>query len=139
VLTLVMEHAYLAGIIDGEGTISLDKNYGSSDPSVFFEPNVSVSSTTRELVDTIKAAYGGAISTKKVYQAHHLQSYVWKTSYHRCRTVLDLCLPYLLVPSKIARAKMIVQEYPLLVKRNGKYSSDETQALREFRERFYTL
>lgn len=134
-----MKDAYLAGLIDGEGTIRLDKNYTSSNPDLFGIPVLTISSTTVEIMEWLKTTYGGCVSSKKSYQSHHLASYVWKVEYRRCIEILSTILPLLLVPEKIHRAKLLVREYPNLTKRNGKYSEQDLLDLRDFKSRFYLV
>ena len=69
---------YLAGLIDGEGTITLSKKHKNDK---FRTPVISCSSTTYELVEYLKQNYGGFISKHKVYQNHHRQAWSWQTSH----------------------------------------------------------
>lgn len=132
-----MNSAYLAGLIDGEGTIGLEKNYKSSDPEVFFRPYLTVPSTTLEIVEWLRDQYSGCVVRKKTYRDHHLPSFVWKVDFGNCRTALTDARPFLLVPTKVHRANMIVDRYPLVVRRNGQYNDEQQDALRQFREEFY--
>lgn len=125
---------YLAGLIDGEGTISLSKRHSKER---FKAPAISMSSTTYELVQYLKDNYGGHISKHKVYQEHHKQSWVWATYY---TNAVDLCnkLSNLLrEPSKKYRANFISQYYPLVTKRNGKYTDKEIETKLFFEDCFF--
>lgn len=125
---------YLAGLIDGEGTITLSKNNKND---IFRTPVISCSSTTYELVDYLKQHYGGHISKQKVYQDHHKQAWSWKTSYlnaiHLCTKLKDL----LREPSKAYRAKMIAEIYPSVTLRNGKYTSEQINSKLQFEDKFF--
>ncbi len=58
-----VEKAYIAGIIDGEGSIMLEKVHRNQYPS----PCVSIASTTLELLKWIKIVVGnGIIKQKKI-------------------------------------------------------------------------
>lgn len=125
---------YLAGLIDGEGTITLSKIHKIDR---FRAPVISMSSTTYELVEYLKQNYGGFISKHKVYQEHHKQSWVWQTTY---TNAVDLCkkLSNLLrEPSKKYRAQFISQYYPLVTKRNGKYKDSEIEQKLFFEDCFF--
>lgn len=115
----------------------MEKNYGSSLPEVFMIPRLTIPSTTMEMLQALKDEYGGCISTKKVYKEHHLASYVWKVDYNPCINTLKRAKEYLLVPEKVHRVNMIVNVYPDLIRKNGKYSDAELDNLRDFKAKFY--
>ncbi len=125
---------YLAGLIDGEGTITLSKQHSSDK---FRAPVISMSSTTYELVDYLKQNYGGFISKHKVYQDHHKQSWVWQTNYKNAIKLCNVLSNLLREPSKRYRAKLISETYPILTKRNGKYTEDEVKAKLAFEDLFF--
>ncbi len=124
---------YAAGLIDGEGTITLSHVNGNE----FRSPCVSVSSTTYELVEFLRETYGGTIVKHKVYQDHHKQSFSWKVNYNKAVNTLEKVSPYLKEPEKLRRANLILQEYKKVTKRNGKYSSEELKAKLDFQHLFF--
>ena len=75
------EKAYIAGIIDGEGSIMLLKFHNNQYPS----PCISISSTTIELLEWIKDVTKlGTIKNKKNYNIEkHANSFVYTVNYHR--------------------------------------------------------
>lgn len=125
---------YLAGLIDGEGTITLTKN-NSKDK--FRVPTISMSSTTYELVNYLKSNYGGSISNHKTYQDHHKQSWVWRTSYSNAVELCNKLSTLLREPCKKYRAQFISQYYPLVTKRNGKYTEKEIELKLFFEDCFF--
>lgn len=76
------EKAYLAGIVDGEGSIILQKFHSNEFPS----PCVSIASTTLELLSWVKETIGkGTIKSKKNYNPDRHQlcySYILKYDYN---------------------------------------------------------
>jgi hypothetical protein len=124
---------YTAGLIDGEGTITLTHKRNNQ----FRSPCVSVSSTTLELVQFLEKTYGGSISKHKVYRDHHKQSYSWKVHYNQAISFLTKVTPYLKEPEKLRRANLILTGYKSVTKRNGKYSSDELEAKLAFEDVFF--
>lgn len=129
-----METAYIAGIIDGEGTITLSRCH-KGDP--YRTPIVSCSSTTCEILEYLQKHYGGSIVSHKIYQEHHKPSWSWKVQY---RAALRLCadiLPFLIEPSKKYRAQLLVTEYLLLTPRNGRYSTELRRQKLAFEDRFF--
>jgi hypothetical protein len=125
---------YIAGLLDGEGTITLTKSHSRKE---FKTPVVSCSSTTIEFLELLKSNYGGHISKHKVYQDHHKQSWSWKVSYQSAIKVCHDMKTLLLDPTKIHRAKLVSEQYPLVTNRNGKYSEEQRQAKFFFEDQFF--
>ena len=126
--------AYIAGLLDGEGSICLAYKHKRQP---YRHPYIYIPSTTRALVELPNRLFGGCICTHKTYKTHHKQSWSWRlygrAAIEFCRTVL----PYLKVPEKIHRANMLVTVYPLVTLRNGKYSADAIRAKLQFERDFF--
>lgn len=127
---------YTAGIIDGEGTITLTIKKSALNNRNFRMPVVSVSSTTLEILTFLKENYGGHISSHKIYKDHHKQSWSWKLTYNDAIDLCEKIHPLLLEPEKRRRAKMLVTEYRSVTKRNGRYTESDLEAKHNFQERF---
>lgn len=108
--------AYLAGIIDGEGTVTLVRTHKNETPS----PEVSVSNTSLPLLMWIQKRVGGAISSKKTSKPHHTISYVWRLRHDKAICFLNEIKRYLIVKRK--HAELITQEYKKVTHRAGKYT-----------------
>ena len=115
-----IEKAYLAGIIDGEGTITLTRKHKNQTPS----PQISVSNTNLELLEYVQRVTGcGHIRAKSRSKPHHRQSWHWQTHTvsHNLR-ILEEIRPFLLV--KKQQADLILKHYKEVTPRNGRYSSE---------------
>lgn len=124
---------YTAGLIDGEGTITLSKSHKNSHRA----PVVSVSSTTPELLSYLKEIFGGHISKHKTYKEHHKPSWSWKLTYNHAYKFIEQLTPYLKEPDKKRRAQMILLNYKELTPRNGKYTSKMLAEKMKFEELFF--
>ena len=127
---------YTAGIIDGEGTITLSIKKSAVNNRNFRMPVVSVSSTTLEILTFLKENYGGHISTQKVQQAHYKQSWSWKLTYNDAISLCEKISHLLLEPEKRRRAELLINEYHNVTKRNGKYTESDLEAKYNFQEHF---
>jgi len=125
--------AYMAGIIDGEGSVMLSH---SSNPK-YRAPIVSVSSTSYEILDWIKTNFGGHICSHKTYNEKHKSHWSWRLSNNVCIEILSLILPYMVEATKIYRASHIVNNYKKVTKRNGQYSEKEKLDKLDFEDQFY--
>lgn len=122
----------MAGLLDGEGTIGITANGGENRT-----PYVSVTSTTREIIDWLHTEFDGHISIQKVYQAHYKQSWSWKLrNKSQLFELLINVIPYMKEPEKIRRGNMLLNEYNLVTVRNGKYTVEQKLAKLDFEDRF---
>lgn len=115
------EVAYLAGIIDGEGTISFMKRGNN------YFPTVSIANTSKELMDWCKAKVGekACVCRKIPRYEHHSLSYHIRWRFDAALRVAELCFPYLII--KKEHAKFLMQ-WKSVVRRNGHYSPVELRS-----------
>lgn len=124
-----IEKAYIAGIIDGEGSIMLQRFHTNQYPA----PCVSIASTTIELLTWLKDTIGyGVIIKKKNYNPEkHKLSYSFVIKQNNAIKLLEDIYPYLIVESKRKRAEMIITQYKSLTPRNGRYTDEQLAKKRE--------
>ena len=111
-----VEKAYLAGIIDGEGTVTLMKHHKNETPT----PYVSVANNNLGLLQWIKNRIGGTICSKKKRLPHHNDSYAWSVRQDRAIRLLNEIKSYLII--KRPQADLITEQYKLVTHRAGKYT-----------------
>ena len=89
------ELAYIAGIFDGEGTVTISSykasRYGGSQRRLLM---VLLSSTDRSVVDYLRETFGGAITITKVHD-NHKEIRRWTLSSRMAADFLYRVLPYL--------------------------------------------
>ena len=131
------EKSYIAGIIDGEGSIMLEKFYNNQHPA----PCISIASTSIELLEYIKDTIGkGNIKSKKNYNTEkHQDSYTYVLRYDNAINLLNNIYPYLIIPSKRKRAKLIIEKYKKLTPRNGRYTDELLKEKMEFYNEFIQI
>ena len=131
------EKAYIAGIIDGEGSIMLQRIHKNEFPS----PCVSVASTSLELLNWLKKTIGkGMIISKKNYNPEvHKDCYSYVLRRNDAIKLIEEIYPYLVIVSKKKRAKLIIEKYKALTPRNGRYTSEMMKAKEEFYNEFISI
>lgn len=105
--------AYLAGLVDGEGTITA--YYDSKSHS--YKCDFQIYNTNLELMVWLKRRFGGdfyPLNRKK--QGNHKQCYSWKPSRENISPLLRLMLPNLVV--KKTQAKLLLEFRKTLRKKN---------------------
>ena len=117
------EAAYIAGIIDGEGTITLTKNKAGNFPS----PTISVASSDLELLLWLKEKIGkGTIKKKKNYNPEkHRDSWTFFLKHNNALNLLVRIEQFLVINSKSYRSKLFTQNYHNLTPRNGRYTPEK--------------
>lgn len=129
------EAAYIAGIIDDEGTISLTRKHRGEHRQL----TVSISSTEPPLLKYVRKVIGaGRISNKRTYQANHTPSVTYAISNRQALAVLEQVRPYLKT-YKVKRAELILRNYIRLTPRNGKYTQAQLKKRDIFIEKFLRL
>lgn len=132
-----LEKAYITGIVDGEGSIMLQKFHYNEYPS----PCVSIASTTYELLDWIKSVIGkGTIKLKKNYNSSkHKDCYSYVLKYDDAIKLIKEIYPYLIINAKRRRSELILNNYKALTPRNGRYSDELLKAKLDFYNEFISI
>ena len=131
------ERSYIAGIIDGEGSIMLTRFHKNQQPA----PCVSIASTTLELLEWIQLKTNlGKIKSKKNYKpAIHTSSYTYIVKYDEAIKLLMEIEPYLVINQKKKRTQLILNEYKKCTPRNGRYTPNMLKVKEEFLHKFFSL
>lgn len=126
---------WLAGIVDGEGSIFLTRHHKTE----FRAPTISITNSSKTIIAEIVRITGiNSVSKQKKYKAHHKQCYLWKTSYRKAIEIIKLVEPYLIDEKKKKRAQYLLN-YDAVSSRNGKYSKELLSKRREFESIFDSL
>ena len=125
-----VDAAYLAGLIDGEGTITLTRKHLNENRQLA----ITISNTERRLLEFSLVKIGaGKIIRKRCTHSHHTPSYTYAIYNRQALALLEQIFPYLR-SYKARRAEIILKHYIELTPRNGKYSYQ----LKRDREKFDT-
>ncbi len=100
-----LEWAYLAGIIDGEGSIAIYRFRDS------YRPEISVFNTNVELKQWLKTRLGGYVNPPRQQNPRQKPAFKWRTTTLRqMKEICQRCLPYLIVKRPQA---LIILRFPL--------------------------
>lgn len=129
------EAAYIAGLVDGEGSITLTRKHRNENRQL----GLTISSTELPLLEfVLKAAGVGKITNKKTTKSHHTHSYAYGVYNRQALQVLQQIYPHL-VSYKSARCKIVLSDYLRLTPRNGKYNQSLLAERHEFEQRFLNI
>jgi hypothetical protein len=129
---------YVAGLFDGEGTVSMAK------PSTaeFYVPVLSLSSTDRVLCEVMTTVLGGGNVYEKrqnTRPAHHKRCFEWRWKGAGSLAGMEQLAPHILCPKKRARMAFLLDRYAAVTRRNGKYSAEEAAVKANLHHEFFTV
>ena len=85
-----VEKAYLAGIVDGEGTVTLAKHHKNETPV----PSVAIANNNLEMLLWVRKRAGGIITRKKRRRFYHSESFAWSVRQDRALRFLKEIEPF---------------------------------------------
>jgi len=127
--------AYIAGIVDGEGTITLTRRHKDA----YRHLALTISSTEPSMLQWIRDIVEvGQITSKRTYSRKHAPSYTYQIFNQQALDLTSQIYPYLR-SYKRGRAKLVLRKYKKLTPRNGKYSENTLEQRGEFIESFFKI
>ena len=130
-----IDAAYLAGLIDGEGTVTLTRVHRNRQRGLV----VAISNTERGILDHVREVVGGGtITNKRRSKEHHTPSFVYHLSDRRALNLLEQISPFM-KSHKAARSQLVLNDYLTLTPRNGRYSSDLLKRREAFVKQFFDI
>jgi hypothetical protein len=114
-----LDAGYLAGLIDGEGTITTlsRRNHNKQRGLV-----VTISNTEMSILMHVQKITGvGKITNKRIAKAHHTPSFTYQATNRQALDILKQIADHLR-SYKADRARLALQDYTRLTPRNGRYS-----------------
>jgi len=120
--------AYIAGLIDGEGTVTLTRLHVNENRRIV----VSIANTELQILRFVLDHVGaGKITRKKTMSGRHTPSFCYAITSLQALALLRQIAPHL-QSYKRHRAELAIRRYELLTPRNGKYSREQLVARQEF-------
>jgi len=133
----VEDAAYSAGIMDGEGSVSLtvNRNVTTRTGRTAVAPMliIQVSSTCREVLDWLQLTWGvgSVIVTYRPRRPNHRTAYVWRVRGQAASEMLTQMLPYLRIKRAQAELGIYAQSLVVPCKKLGDEAMAERLKLRE--------
>lgn len=114
--------AYLAGLVDGEGTITITKQKNNKRKRTMgYRVRLTVGSTDRLVLEWCKENFGGTIQTSMNGGMHHKQLYQWVLGMEKAVWLLRKMKQYLII--KPAQAELVLDFYEKCKKGKSKTRS----------------
>jgi hypothetical protein len=122
------ELAYLAGIIDGEGTLFIQRRMDNG--TWTYWPRMQVANTNREVIIWLHKVFGGSMYDKprKKHNPKWKLQYQWYSRISEMDKFLPLIIPYLII--KKPHAEIMMQFRKTFIQRSNRKLTDEAQAFR---------
>lgn len=127
--------AYLAGLIDGEGTVTLTRQHRNEGRRLV----VCISNNELGILQSAKESIGaGRITTKRHYNERHAASFTYCISSRQALDLLAQITPYM-KSYKARRASLALDHYLRLTPRNGKYRPEIRRQRDDFERRLLEI
>ena len=100
--------AYLAGIVDGEGSICIKRQDAQYNPQ--FKLLLRVMNTSRDLIDHLQGIFGGHVHQMKQVTREKTLYELWWAGYD-AKPLLELLVPYLVIKKEQAELGIDFQNF----------------------------
>jgi hypothetical protein len=101
--------AYLAGIIDADGYVTVQRSRHRS--GLYYGAKIGIAGTRREPHDLAASLWGGAVSCYRPKNGIHLPQFQWSRSGRVAGAIILDLLPYLRVKQEQARVALELDEH----------------------------
>lgn len=133
---LDIELGWLAGFMDGEGTVTLSK-YGKGQLRC---PILSATSTDLELLEEVKRIAGGTVASVKMHGQMRKPAWIWKKSgASKIISLLRELEPVMRCPNKKLRAELLIEHWSEVVHPGGRYTVETLAKRVEFETTFLAV
>ena len=130
-----LEAAYIAALIDGEGTITLSRH----NKSKYRRLEIAISNIDLKLLKWVKNSIGvGQIMPKRPHNDRQTMCYTYKICNRQAFNLLTQISSHLKT-YKRKRAELILKNYINLTPRNGKYSPKILRKKEKFIKDFFSI
>ncbi len=127
--------AYIAGLIDGEGTVTMTRLHASENRRLV----VSIANTELQILQFVIDAVGaGKITRKKTTSDRHTPSYCYAVTSRQALALLRQILPHMKSYKRL-RARLALDQYEAVTPRNGRYTSSHRIERSKFEANFFAL
>jgi len=101
-----LANAYLAGFIDGEGNIGIDKYNRYNKPYDNYGIKVAISNTNLVILERIKSQFGGYIFTLKQKKPSHQICFQLTVRHRKAYNLLGFVCHHLIIKKELAKVAM---------------------------------
>lgn len=127
--------AYIGGLIDGEGTVTLSRLHANESRRLV----VSIANNEIEMLTFVLEQTGaGKITRKRSLSERHMESYCYAITARQALALLRQVSPHMR-SYKRKRAELALRLYEALTPRNGRYSPSVIEERRKFERDLLSL
>lgn len=129
--------AYLAGMIDGEGTVGIYEARSTRSLRISHYVQVTVVNTDLALMDWLTATFGGRVDRRRDPSRNptHKQPYAWRVHGPNAAALLEAVEPYMVIKSE----QVAVARQLLALRRPGPLTDDDVAERAALKTRMHEL
>jgi len=137
-MTSQEKNAYLAGIVDGEGTITIFNHQQYKRKTKQYKPCISIANTDENLMIYISKNYSEKYHVLRYEGEKNKTCYVWMIrSLDNIQNILDRIMPYLIIKkqhAKILYKYIMTRKKVRLYNKNAPYSEIEYKCYKKIKK-----
>ncbi len=99
--------AYAAGLVDGEGCITIQRISRPKQGYCIYQLRVIIANTEHVMLDWLQLHFGGSVQQKAEKRVNRKDCWMWSIVSHQAELFLEKILPYMV--TKKARAKIAIE------------------------------
>lgn len=126
--------AYIAGLVDGEGSITLTRKHKGDNR----QAALSIASTERQLLEFVLKEIGVGKITNKSTKPNCKPAFTYAVYNRQALVLIEQIAPYMMSYKK-ARAELLLEDYIKLTPRNGKYNEQLILERFNFEQNFFEV
>lgn len=94
-------YAYLAGMLDADGTIGI-RRFKNSTGQLHYRPMIEIANMSKKVIDLCAYVFGNSTLWYKQTKMSTGKIYNWRVTGKNCKPVLDKLMPYLVIKTEQA-------------------------------------
>lgn len=113
------ELIYLAGFLDGEGSIMIGRQIKPKQKSPYFNLRITIVNTNEKVMNWIQNITRGTIVNRRINHPKWKKIITWRIRERKAENLLKILLPYLIVKKQQAKLGLKFQNFRHSLPNNG--------------------
>ncbi len=106
----MLSNEYAAGLVDGEGCISISKSKRKGYKNYQFYLKVVITNTNKDILNLFQEQFGGSVLNRSHGKKHWTPAYNWQLTCRQAESFLKLILPFLYIKKEEAKVALQFQD-----------------------------
>lgn len=104
---------YIAGLLDGEGCITIEKSKRKGKRNFSFDLRVTIVNKCKKVLELIHQQFNGSLIPRNHTKPQHSICWTWTITSNKAKEFLNLILPFMVIKKEEAKVAIEFQNYQL--------------------------